>query len=165
MLCRRRDKANDVRTSAMQWLHLGTCTWAVVALLGAAHTSSASDKEAPMRIQMTLDGRVIATATLDHNESARSLLAMLPLRLTLKDYAATEKIADLPQPLATRGAPPGYKPAAGDISYYVPWGNLAIFHKDFRHSDGLIRLGRIESGIEAMRRSDPLNVLLQEAPQ
>ena len=31
-----------------------------------------------------------------------------------------------------------------------PVGNLAIFHKDFRYSDGLVILGKIDSGMEAL---------------
>jgi len=38
----------------------------------------------------------------------------------------------------------------GDITYYAPWGNLAIFYRDFDYSRGLVRLGRIDSGIEAL---------------
>lgn len=116
-----------------------------------------------MKIQITANGAVIATATLDNNDSARDFAALLPLVLTLKDYAATEKIADLPRALTTKGAPGGYKPSAGDISYYAPWGNLAIFHKDFEFSRGLVRLGRLDSGIDAMRRDGPTLVRAEGA--
>lgn len=116
-----------------------------------------------MKIRMTLDGAVIATATLDDNESARQFAARLPLNLVLKDYAATEKIADLPGALSTKGAPEGYTPSAGDISYYAPWGNLAIFHKDFRFSSGLVLLGRLDSGLDAMRRLGPMSVRVEMA--
>jgi len=27
-----------------------------------------------------------------------------------------------------------------------PWGNLALFYRDFTYSDGLIRLGRLDTG-------------------
>ena len=111
-----------------------------------------------MKIQISSNGTVIGAATLDNNESARQFAALLPLNLVLKDYAATEKIADLPGTLSTNGAPEGYKPSAGDISYYAPWGNLAIFHKDFSFSSGLVRLGRLDSGLEAMRRPGPVSV-------
>lgn len=106
-----------------------------------------------MKIQMIVDDAVIATATLDNNDSARDFAALLPLNLKLKDYAATEKIAGLPRALSVKGAPPAYKPSAGDISYYAPWGNLAIFYKDGHMSSGLIRLGRIDSGLDAIRRT------------
>jgi hypothetical protein len=54
---------------------------------------------------------------------------MLPLTLMLTDHASTEKIADLPRKLSTKGAPPGIAASVGDISYYAPWGNLALFHR------------------------------------
>jgi hypothetical protein len=38
-------------------------------------------------------------------ETSRDFAALLPLTLTLKDYAATEKISDLPKRLSTDGAP------------------------------------------------------------
>ena len=60
----------------------------------------------------------------------------------------------------------GFKPSAGDLSCYAPWGNLAIFHKGFEYSSGLIRLGRLETGLEAMRRKGPLPVVLtRERPR
>ena len=118
-----------------------------------------------MKILMTSEGSVVASATLDDNESARHFAALLPLELVLKDYAATEKIADLPSALPTSGAPPGYTPSAGDLSYYAPWGNLAIFHKGFAYSSGLIRLGRLATGLDAMRKEGPLTVvLMRELP-
>jgi len=67
---------------------------------------------------LTSEGTAIASATLDDNESARHFAALLPLELVLKDYAAAEKIADLPGVLPTSGAPPGYVPSASDLSYY-----------------------------------------------
>lgn len=113
-----------------------------------------------MKILISSNGAVIASATLDDNESARHFTTLLPLELVLKDYAATEKITDLPAALPTTGAPAGYEPSAGDLCYYAPWGNLAIFHKGFAYSSGLVRLGRLESGLEAMRRQGPLTVVL-----
>lgn len=103
-----------------------------------------------MRIRLTINGAAM-TASLSDSEAARDFVAMLPLTLTLEDYASTEKIAYLPRKLSTAGAPAGHTPMAGDIAYYASWGNLAIFHKDFRYSEGLINLGRIESGAEALK--------------
>lgn len=113
-----------------------------------------------MKILLSSNGAVIVSATLDDNESARHFATLLPLTLVLKDHAATEKIADLPSALTTSGSPAGYKPSAGDLSYYAPWGNLAIFHKEFEYSSGLIRLGRLDSGLETLRRKGPLTVVV-----
>lgn len=105
-----------------------------------------------MKIRITVDGDIVATGTLDHNESARDFAALLPLDLLLKDYASTEKIADLPSRLSMTGAPEAYTPSVGDISFYAPWGNLAIFYEDGRLSRGLVRVGRLDAGIDVLRR-------------
>src|ERR671917_381132 len=98
-----------------------------------------------MRIRIDIDGTVI-TATLEDSATARDFASLFPLTLTLRDYTATEKISDLPRRLSTQGAPLGFDPSIGDIAYYAPWGNLAIFCRDFGYSNGLIKLGAIESG-------------------
>ena len=102
-----------------------------------------------MKIRLTA-GDTVLTATMFDNETSRDFISLLPLTLTLKDYAKTEKISDLPKRLTTQGAPSGSDPSVGDITYYSPWGNLAIFYKDFGYSSGLIILGRIETGIEEL---------------
>lgn len=79
--------------------------------------------------------------------SARDFLSQLPLKLPLRDYAGTEKIADLPRKLTREGAPAAITPVKGDVTFYAPWGNLAIFYKDGHHSPGLIPLGRIEGDL------------------
>lgn len=45
---------------------------------------------------------------------------------------------------------PGYDPVTGDMVIYRPWGNFTIFYGDFRHSDELVPLGRVESGLEIL---------------
>lgn len=115
-----------------------------------------------MKIRIELAGTTLF-ATLDDNPSARDFAALLPLSLTLNDYAATEKISDLPRRLSTEGAAAAITPQAGDLTYYAPWGNLAIFHKGFRRSPGLVRLGTLDSGIELMRQPGPLPVTIRRA--
>lgn len=117
-------------------------------------------KMSAMKIRMTVNGKVI-TATLADNPTARDFFSLLPMTLALDDYAATEKISYLPRKLATDGAPAGIDPSAGDIAYYAPWGNLAIFYKDFRYSEGLIKLGRIDSGAEALNVSGSIKVTIE----
>jgi hypothetical protein len=51
--------------------------------------------------------------------------------------------------------------APGDITYYAPWGNLAIFYWDFGYSTGLIKLGRFDAGIEAFDVRGSLNVTIE----
>ncbi len=106
-----------------------------------------------MKIKIS-SGNTILTATMHDNATARDFMSMLPLTLMLKDYASTEKVGDLPRKLSTQGAPSGSDPSVGDITLYAPWGNLAIFYKDFGYASGLIILGKIDSGIEKLSRLD-----------
>lgn len=122
------------------------------------HAESQSAKA--MNIRLTINGKS-ATATLLDNATSRDFFLLLPMTLTLEDYAATEKIAYVPRKLSTEGAPAGIDPAVGDIAYYAPWGNLAIFYKDFRYSEGLVRLGKIESGLEALRVQGRLKATIE----
>jgi len=103
-----------------------------------------------MNLLLMVDG-VPIPASLYDNVPARDLAKLLPLELTLDDYASAEKIADLPRQLDTTGAPAGFKPSEGDITYYAPWGNLAIFYRDQPFAQGLVSLGRIESGIQTLK--------------
>ncbi|PKQ78853.1 cyclophilin [Aeromonas sobria] len=109
-----------------------------------------------MNIKMTIAGQII-TATLEESLSARDFFAMLPLTLPLEDYASTEKIAYLPRKLTTQDADPG----VGDITYYAPWGNLAIFYRDFGYSTGLIKLGRIGSGLTHLTTTPSASITIE----
>ena len=102
-----------------------------------------------MQIRIKAD-QTMLTARLEDSAAARDFAAMLPLNLALKDYASTEKVADLPRKLSTDGAPDGIDPEPGDIAYYAPWGNLALYYRDFGYSRGLVRLGRIETGVSVL---------------
>ena len=84
------------------------------------------------------------------------------LTLALEEYAQTEKIAYLPRKLTTQAASEGIDPQVGDIAYYAPWGNLAIYYRDFGYSSGLIRLGRLASGLDALT-AQPSGTLTIEA--
>jgi len=125
---------------------------------------SSDGMAAATRIRIVVADKTI-TVTLDDNATARDLASLLPLSLTLQDHAATEKIATLPRKLSTAGAPAGTTPEVGDFSYYAPWGNLAIFHKPFRYSAGLVRLGRADTGVEILRTEGSMAARLEVLPR
>ncbi|MET0029219.1 MAG: cyclophilin-like fold protein [Candidatus Thiodiazotropha sp.] len=127
-----------------------------------AETGNAgSDEEnAMIRIHVMIADETL-TATLDDTPAGRDFAALLPLELTLSDYHATEKIADLPRKLDTSQAPPSYTPQAGDITYFAPWGNLAIFYKPFQAASGLVRLGALNGPIDALLRDDSLHIRIE----
>ena len=125
----------------------------------APPTETPSDEAEGVKIGITLGDQVI-TATLADSRAAQDFMALLPLTLTLEDYAGTEKISDLPKGLSTDGAPSGSDPAVGDIAYYAPWGNLAIYYRDFGYSSGLVILGRLDSDVDALSAPGPLQVTI-----
>ena len=128
------------------------------AALGQAGGSNAMEKG--MEIRILIEGTALA-ATLEDNAASRDFVAQLPLDLTLEDYNATEKIADLPSRLSTEGTPEGVDPDVGDVTYFAPWGNLALFYRDFRYSRGLIRLGRIDGDLKLLERDGSIAVRIE----
>jgi hypothetical protein len=139
--------------------------WLGAALAGLAipplalARASAEHGAMDMRLRFAFAGQDF-TATLFDTPSARDLASMLPLDLLIADYATNEKIAFLPRKLTEEGSGPFGDEAPGDLCYYAPWGNLAFFHAGYRYSRGLIRLGRLDGGIEPLlvRGEFPLRV-------
>ena len=115
----------------------------------AAAANQKGRTETDMKVRLTV-GDSVFIATIPNSPIGLDFVSRLPLSLTLKDYAETEKIAYLPQKLTVEGAPAGASARIGDLTYYAPWGNLAIFYKDHGYATGLIPLGRIESGINKL---------------
>ncbi|OPY03386.1 MAG: hypothetical protein A4E61_01129 [Syntrophorhabdus sp. PtaB.Bin184] len=119
-------------------------------------------RKSTMKINLKLPDKTL-TATLYDTPTARDFASLLPLTLTLEDYAKTEKISDLPRKLTREGAPAGADPSVGDIAYYAPWGNLALYYKDFRYSDGLILLGTLDGGAETLSVPGSVRVTIELA--
>ncbi len=113
-----------------------------------------------MKIRVNIEGKTL-TATLADNQTSRDFVSLLPLTLKLEDYASTEKISYLPRKLSTADAPAGSDPSVGDITYYAPWGNLALFYRDFGYSKGLIRLGSFDQGVDTLRGSKDLTATIE----
>ena len=119
-----------------------------------------SEKEKYIKIKISMNNE-IAIATIYDNPTAKDFLSLLPLTLELKDYASTEKVSDLSKKLSLKDAPSGSTPSTGDIAYYSPWGNLAFYYKDFSYSEGLIKIGKIESGMEIFNSKSPLTAKIE----
>lgn len=113
-----------------------------------------------MKLKISI-GENIAEAVLYDNVASQDFLLLLPLSLTLEDYVKTEKVAQLSKKLSTKGLPPGFDPSVGDLTYYAPWGNIALFYKDFHYAHGLVSLGRITKGLEYFMVEEPIEVIIQ----
>lgn len=112
-----------------------------------------------MKIEFTCENTV-ATAILNDTNAAKSFYENLPLELNLKDYAGREKIADLPVRLNFAGDPSS-EGKVGDLGYFSPWGNLVLYYKAQPYYDGLINLGKFESGFDEIIKCE--RVLIQKA--
>lgn len=113
------------------------------------YTGESNTAGADVRIKLTFNSEEVIIKMRD-NPASKDFLSLLPLTLTFEDYASAEKISYLSRKLSLEDAPTGSDPAPGDLTLYAPWGNLAIFYKDRGYANGLIILGRIESGIEKL---------------
>lgn len=111
-----------------------------------------------MDIRVTIDGQKVE-ATLNDSPAARDLASLLPLTLDLEDFHGTERIADPPRKLTTENAPEPQAPKTGDLTYYVPWGNLALFYKDGPSaSSDLLVLGHIDADTDRLSGADRITI-------
>ncbi len=96
------------------------------------------------KMEIIIDGKAFPV-TMEDNAAAKDLLSRLPLEITLNDFNNTTEKIFYPKPALTlNGEPHGCAPVPGDITIYAPWGNVAIFCKEWQHSDDLIKIGHID---------------------
>ena len=109
----------------------------------------------PIRITF---GDTELTARLHDNATARDLATQLPLTLTFRDHNNVEKTAPLSRELSLEGAPEGHDPAAGDIGYWAPGGDLVFYYdSDAPYFNGIVRIGEFDGDMGAIeRQSDAL---------
>jgi hypothetical protein len=114
----------------------------------------------PVNIRITIGSTNLA-ATLEDNPTARDFAALLPLTVTLEDFNSAEKISGaLPKRLSQEDAPATAVGAVGDIAFYAPWGNLALFYRPGPRARGLIKMGRITSGMAILSQPGPLRATI-----
>ncbi|PJG82550.1 hypothetical protein CVP04_09125 [Caviibacterium pharyngocola] len=115
-----------------------------------------------MKINVIANGKTLS-ATISNGTSAQDFYKMLPLELELSDYAGEEKISYLPRKLDVSQEPSGVSASIGDINYYAPWGNLAIFYKPHEKSRGLVHLGKFDGDFSAILSGEKIKVRLEKA--
>lgn len=117
----------------------------------AQTAQSAQDNQ--KAIKFIIDGQEFPAVLYD-SPAANALYARLPLTLKFEDFNGIEKIAYMDDKLPTAGEKMEFDPNIGDICLYAPWGNLSLFYKDFRKSQGLVSLGHLNSGIDVFAGQD-----------
>lgn len=120
--------------------------------------SSTTGRNSAMDIRVTLDGRPVK-AILNDSPAARDFAKLLPLALDLTDFHGIERVADLPRKLDTAGAPEPTAATTGDIAYYAPWGNLALFYQDGpAASADLLMLGHLDVSADQLGRAGRITI-------
>jgi hypothetical protein len=112
-----------------------------------------------MRLKITID-ETIVTAALIKNKTADDFTKLLPLNLTMNDLFGREKYGELPEFISTN-AKPSYRYAVGDIGYWSPTHDLAIYYKDDGEripNPGIIIIGKIKSDIKSFIVSGSVKV-------
>ena len=101
------------------------------------------------------------------NATARDLADQLPVMVRVRDHNSAEKTAPLPRELSIDGAPAGHDPAARDIGYWAPDGDLVFYYDDAApYFDGIVRIGELEGDLGALeRQSDGTAVTVARATQ
>lgn len=126
---------------------------------GAVSLPSETPEVVSMKINITVGSRTV-TATMSDNEAGRDFISRLPLEVTLEDFNNTTEKIFYPSPaLDIEGVTRGCAPNPGDITIYVPWGNVAIFCKHWPYSDDLLKIGCIDgNGIDALNVGGNISV-------
>jgi hypothetical protein len=116
----------------------------------------------PIRISV---GDTDISARLHDNAAARDLAGQLPLTLTFRDHNGVEKTASLPRELSLDGAPDGHDPAAGEIGYWAPDGDLVFYYDSEAPAfDGIVRIGEFDGDMAAIeRQSGDFSVSIERA--
>lgn len=103
-----------------------------------------------MKIQLTIDGTPVAAELYDH-PVAHELAQLLPLDLVFNDFNQQEKVAVLDAPLELRGVPDADAPQPSEIGYHASSQGLVLFYVSPGRWPGLVRMGRFDYDLSALR--------------
>jgi hypothetical protein len=116
------------------------------------------------RVRISVAGKSIV-ATLANSEAARDFASLLPLTLAMNDLYRREKFAPLPRAISEQGKRT-HDYAVGTIGYWPPGPDVAIFYRQDGEripDPGLIVLGRVKAGIEALDVPGAIEVTIELA--
>ena len=105
------------------------------------------------------------TATLIDSKTAKDLVSLLPLTLSMNDLFGREKFGHLPRPISTDGKRT-HTYEVGDIAYWSPGPDVAIY---YRHdgekipNPGIIVIGKLDPGVEAFHVPGSVEVKITAA--
>ena len=85
--------------------------------------------------------------------AARDFTAMLPMTIDLHDLFGREKAGRLPRELSIDRARREFDYEVGELAYWSPGNDIAIFYADDGQAipqSGLVRLGTIDTGLDVI---------------
>lgn len=109
-------------------------------------------------MSFVFDGNEIKVE-MEDNATANSFLAAMPMELYFNDYMGNGKMAYVEAELAASNTAKNYKPTAGTLAYHTSWENICFFYEDGEESSELIPLGKVISGMEAVKELDKAEVV------
>jgi hypothetical protein len=122
----------------------------------------ATEQASAMKLKLKIGEKEIAARLID-NETTRDFISLLPLTITMNDLFSRERSGDLPRRIS-EGGQRARTYEVGDIIYWSPSAHLAIY---YRHdgetipSPGIIVIGKISSGVEALSVPGPVRVTFE----
>jgi hypothetical protein len=98
----------------------------------------------------------------EDSPATRDFLSMLPLTISLEEYAGREKISYLPRELSYEGSP-GTDPEDGDLIYFTPWANLGFYYNasGIDYSDQTLHIGTYNASLDQLNLLEGDNVTVQ----
>ncbi len=132
---------SNIKAFAVSLISIGL----VISTANADNKPQSQPQQNSMEIILTINNEQTVSAVLEDNQTAKDFIRLLPLTLALKDYNNTEKVSDA-LPKALGKSDDSFVPRSGDLTYYAPWGNLAIFYRDFKQSRNLFKIGTLQQG-------------------
>ena len=100
-----------------------------------------------MQVKITSQGHT-ATFRLYDTVAAKEFYDQLPLALDLTNFRDAQWMFYPPDKLSVTAREAYHDGKKGELSYYVPWGDVFMLYKDFYAGDEMHRLGIKVTGIE-----------------
>jgi hypothetical protein len=128
----------------------------------SADETTTTNQTPAMKIRLKVGNKVL-TATLADNKTARDFVSLLPLTLNMNDLFGREKFGHLPRAISEEGKRT-HTCAIGDIAYWSPGPDVAIYYQPDGEKipdPGIIAIGKIDSGVEALNVRGSVKVTME----
>jgi hypothetical protein len=131
----------------------------------ASAAGSATEEVGSVRVSMRV-GEQVATATLADTSAGHQFAAMLPVTVDLQDPFGQAKSGVLPRGIDIAGAARDFHPTTRGIYYWPDGAHLAVFYDALGQAvppPGLIRLGNVDTGLDAIASRGDVTVTIRRA--